>query len=155
MLQLNEGDRITEKHPSFKVTGKTACAIDTDLSGNELSYYNHTLPWPAETSQTAKPKANRRRIKGPQRKSYKKINIYRKFSFEPIEPNFIILYMKKKPLEVRQSHFQSYLFAKTKRAILTRDPFEQRWISACYVTPNPWDFSMRMVMQSFTRFLAI
>ena len=92
-------------------------ALDTDLSGNELSCYNHMLPWLAETSQTAKPKANRRRIKGPQRKSYKKINTYRKFSFEPIEPNFIILYIKK-PLEGRLGHFKSYLVAKTKRAIL-------------------------------------
>ena len=39
--------------------------------------------------------------------------------------------------------------------ILTRASFKQWWISACYVTPNPWKFSMRMVMQPLTRFLAI
>ena len=38
--------------------------------------------------------------------------------------------------------------------ILTRDSFKQWWNLACYVTPNPWNFSIRMVMQPFTRFLA-
>ena len=44
MLNTFARSSMKEKHPSFKVTGKTACAIDTDLSGNELSYYNHKLP---------------------------------------------------------------------------------------------------------------